>query len=598
MEEPFLSRGHGPSSFGGAGAQFPPRFEDVPYDFSKLEISDKQEKDGAPQISKSTRTVSFNTTRGTPRRCEYYSFTKGDDWKVADRIKISAPQDELEKKVSKGKKSSSVLETLVKMSPDRRAQIDRLLDQKNATEESRDAQWHCVFIDSPGTKVKEVGGRRIREHKKMNVIVAQHLLSGRVNSTSEEEGKSFIGERSDISEPLKPKDRSKDKHAKGGKESKNANHHRDDPFDRKRLFDDNGAPMDKYGPIPEYPPQHPHYIQGMGQPFGPPGVLPMGNFHPAGPAGHPIFGNPFSQPGPVQQLTPGIEIIDDRHPPHNGANGVFHLEDLPPGQDQIHPPERNPQFHRPQLEDFNGAAAPYRKQSKGPVVVQGAPKGRRNYTKKWMYDDSSRESDDESCFFDEDEHSSHTSYGDDHEKLVRRGSLVPHRRSSVKRREPTYREHHRVSSYPLELPRRRLEPAQREGRYHGHHGVETIIERRPRRHSSRGRSEAIKYFQPKRLEYQQSRSPPLTPISHSSYSHSPSRRYSGLASPREILEHDREHERREEEYLHEKHLRGREEAVKRRERDLDDRELFERSMELDRLGRRVSGQDRYWPPSR
>jgi hypothetical protein len=607
VEGSFPSRGHGPSAFGGTGAQFSPHVEEVQYDFSKLDIEEKRANDAGLQRSKSERRVSFNTIKGAPRHYEYYSFTKGNDWRVADRIKISAPKEELEKTVSRGKKTSSVLETMKKMSPDRRAQIDRLLDQKNLAEESRDAQWHCVFIDSPNPKIKETNGKRILEHKKMDVIVAQHILPGRAKSSSQERSKSFAGERSDINEPLKPKEkaRDKDKPFKGNKEHKDGQ--REDPFDSDRLFNEQGVPLDRQGPIPEYPSRQLPLDQGMGQPFGPPVGQPAGSFKPNGPAHGPILGNPFSQPGPGLQLPHGIEILGDPIPPQHGANEVFHLDELlPPGKGNMHPQDHHAQFQQPHINDFNGPSAPRKKQPNQPFILQDPPKGRRHYTQKWVSDDSSRESDDEFAFFDEDERSSHTSYGDDHEKLVPRGSLVrPHRRSSVKRRDPTYREHHRGSSYPVEPSPRRIEAPRRESRYHSDRDrdrdrdhIETIIERRPRRHSSRERRETLKYVQPRRLEYGGPRSPPLTPISNSSYS--PSRRFSGLPYPHEV-ERDRESERVAEDYMREQHIREREEEVRRRERELEDRDFFDRSrgLERERLVARGGGHDRdrdrrYW----
>jgi hypothetical protein len=595
LQEGLGQRGHGPSSIGGAGAQFHTRFEDVRNDFSKFHIDDKKANNGGAQRSKSTRRVSFKTTKGAPKHYEYYSFNKSDNWRVADRIKISAPQEELEKTVAKGKKSSSVLDNLKKMSRDRRAQIDRLLDQKNLGEVNKDAQWHCVFIDSPSPQDKEVGGKRIREHREMNVIVAQHLSAGRAKSASGEKNKSFAGERSDINDPLKPKDKIKDKDqpSKGGKDGKDGNDRRDDPFDRKPLFTDTGIPMDKHGPIPGYPPPNQPFDPGMGYPYDPPGAQPMGAIQTSPPGGNQLYGDPLSQPQPGHQLHHGIEIFDDPPPPLNGANNFFHADDrLPPGGGHNYPPDQYPHFQPPHTNEFNGPQPPSRKQPNAPFFVQEPPKGRRHHTKKRMNDNSSRESDDDYVFFDEDDHSSHTSYDDHYEKLPRRGSLVPHRRSSTRRREPTYREHHRVSSYPIEPYRRIEQPPPRDIRYpNDRDRVETIIERRPRRHS-RGRREAIKYTQPpKRLEYQPG-SPPLTPISSSSYS--PSRRFSGLLYPHEF-ERDWEHERLAE-YMREKDFRDREEAVHRRERDLDDRDFFDRSRVLDRVGRRVSGggQERYW----
>jgi hypothetical protein len=636
LEENFLPRGHGPPSFGGAGAQFSPRFEDVEHDFTKLVIDDKREKDSVPQRSKSTRRVSFNTSKSPPRRYECYAFTKRDDWRVADRIKIVAPQDELEKKVVKGKKSSSVVETLINMSSDRRAQIDRLVDQRNFEAESRDALWHCVFIDSPSPSIREIDGKRILAHKKMNVIIAQDILSGSAKSTSQERKKSFAGERSDISEPIRFKEKANDKdkpskagkdgkegkEGKEGKGGKDSNDRRDDPFDSKPLFNHHGAPLDKHGPIPEYPqqlppqflpqlppqlpPQHQPFDQGMGQPFGSPAGQPMGHSQPNGPAGHPVFHDPFPQPGPAQKLPYGMEVMDDPVPPQHGATNVFNMDEpLPPGKGNMNPHGQQPPFQRPKIDDFNGGGAPHRKQPNRPQIIQDFPKGQRHHGDQMMFDDSSRGSEDD-FLFDEDERSSHTSYGDDHEKFLPRGSLMPHRHSSGKRRESTYREHHRGPSYPIQ-DTRRLEPRRpelrrpeprrlehrRDSRYRDNRG-ETIIERRPRRHSSRDRREPIKFIQPKRLEFQ-SRSPPLTPISNLSYS--PPRRFSGLFFPHELdREREREREREyelerlAEEHIREKQIRDREEAVFRRERELDDRDMFERSHHFDRLGRRISGQ--------
>jgi hypothetical protein len=323
----------------------------------------KKEKDGGAQRSKSTRRVSFNMTKGAPKRYEYYSFIKSDSWRVADRIKISAPQEILEKTVAKGKKSSSVLDTLKKMSPDRRAQIDRLLNQKNLGEENKDAQWHCVFIDSPSPQDKDIGGKRIREHRKMNVIVAQHLSAGRAKSASGEKNKSFAGERSDINDPLKPKDKAKDKDqpSKGGKDGKDGNDRRDDPFDSKLLFTNAAIPMDKHGPISGYPPQQQPFDPGMGHPFDPPGAQPMGAFQTSPPEGNQLCGDRFSQPQPGHQLHHGleIEILDDPPPPLNGANNFFYADDrLPPGEGHNHPPCKLPHFQQPHINEFSGPRPP------------------------------------------------------------------------------------------------------------------------------------------------------------------------------------------------------------------------------------------------
>lgn len=65
-----------PSAFGGTGAQFPSRFDDL--DFSKLDINDNMGKIGVPQKSKASRRVLLSTTKAALMYCEYYSFTKGN----------------------------------------------------------------------------------------------------------------------------------------------------------------------------------------------------------------------------------------------------------------------------------------------------------------------------------------------------------------------------------------------------------------------------------------------------------------------------------------------------------------------------------------
>ena len=655
FEESFSLGGHGPSSFGGTG---PSRYDDLPYDMSKLDINDKRGKIGISQKAKPTRRVSFRMNKGTPMHYEYYTFTKGLSWKLADRVRISAPQAELEKKVAKGGKSKTVLELMLKMSDDRRNQIDDLLDQKNMAEESNGARWSCVFIDTPkNAKAREINGKLVRECKKMDIIIARSA-----RSASQNEHQSFIGEKSNVGESLKFTD--KNKSANG---SKDAPKPREDPFDRDSLFPDNGVPFDKH----EHLPPHQPFSQGMGQPFGPasapplPPFAPTGPANPSGPGGHQIFGDPFSYPGPGQQLPGGVRILNDppphdgiynvgeelpfrpgqmHHPLQNGGDGIFHMENLPTAPGQMHPHTRQPQLHHARQQDFGGAPGPHRNHPNEPVIIHDVPHGRRHHSNKpMMYDDtSSRDSDNESVLFDGDELSSHTSHSDDYETLKPRGSLVPHRRrSSVKRREPTYREHHRGPSYLVDSPppRRRIEHAPpRESRYNYHSGVETTVARPRRRHSTRDspphhhprqhnptHRESIRYREPapRRLEYphhhshSHSHSPPLRPHTPPSYSPSPPppRRSSGLLYPHELdghdrdrdRDHDRDHDRSSyDDFLREKHLQEREEAVRRRARELQDRELWERDAELLRerererereAARRLSGTARYWPLS-
>jgi hypothetical protein len=616
FDDDYLPNEYNPSSSGGTGAKFS---EDVRDNFAKLKLNDK-EKDVNSRIFQSRRKISSAHPRIPPMRYEYLVFTKTEDWRVADMVQITAPQDELERKVAKGKKTHSVLEAMKKMSSERRAQITRLLSEKNLAKKHGDAEWQCVFIDSPSPRTKTVNGKTVREHLRMDVIIAQHILFDEVKASSPGRSMSFIGRRSDINEPLRPEEKatekSKAKPYQAGKEAKSGKEEREDPLDRDRLFNEDGRPLDKNGPIPEYLPQQvpqevpqqlpqqlpqhlpqhlpqqlpqqlPHHLpfnQGMGQPFGPQRGQHVGSSQPTGPAVNPVFGDPFAHPAPTSKLPHNIEILNDPLPPPNGANGVFPVHNLPPHeQGNMHPYPPPPQFQHPHVDNIHKAEARLGKAPNHPIIIQEAPKGRHHHKQRSVYDDSSRDSDDEGILSEDDERSSHTSYGDDHEKLPHRGSLAPQGRYSVKKGEKPQREHRRGSSYPI-APVRRIETPRRESRYTaGRERVETVVAgptrpTRPTSHnSSREHREHIRYEQPRRLEYE-ARSPRLTPISNSSYS--PPRRPPGLLYPHEMLDRERddwERERRVEEYMRMDAIREREEAVRRREWELNDRELLDQS---------------------
>lgn len=88
----------------------------------------------------------------------------------------------------------------------------------------------------------------------------------------------------------------KNKHTKGGKDAYN---HREDPFDKNRLFPYNSISIEKYVPIPEHHLQYQPFKQGMGQPFEPPraqltgSFIPTGLANPSGLANNQIFANSF-----------------------------------------------------------------------------------------------------------------------------------------------------------------------------------------------------------------------------------------------------------------------------------------------------------------
>src|SRR2546421_12858322 len=122
--------------------------------FQRLSIGEKKDKNRntgksiSIQSGKIVRRRSSSGGKQSPKYFEFYRFEKRDkDWTVADKIRINGPQDELQKRVVKGKSRIPVVDTMANMHPIRREQINRLLDIKNNNERDGDVEWVPVLIE-------------------------------------------------------------------------------------------------------------------------------------------------------------------------------------------------------------------------------------------------------------------------------------------------------------------------------------------------------------------------------------------------------------------------------------------------------------------
>jgi hypothetical protein len=436
-------------------------YDDVLPSFQRLDLGGKKEKGKDRR-----RSLDFEAGKITRRRpsggskrpslyYEYYRFKKcGDDWTVADRIPIKAPQDELEKRVNKSKSRNTVLDSMTGMLPLRCDQVNRLLKEKNGDERDPDAEWVPVLIET-----KKQLDRKVLV---FDIIIAQAVRPG--GYASGDRRVSFIGERSDLREPIRSK--SKDKY-KDPSSNRRSNDYDNDPFDDRRVFTQDGRPIDHGGPS-DGPKSHrqPVQLDPVGGPI--PGLQPM---RPAPIGWHdPI--RPEEGPPDMHHNQP-LEILPNNHQPHGGqaGTGVLNLDELL-GNSEGGGGGGPQRFDHPRRESFAGAGpgemrpmGPDRQRSRdrrqsgsrGPrptkIYRDRGQQDRREYGRRNQYADSSVDDEDEvvSIFFDRDDRSSISSYGsEEHERPIeRRGSLK--QRPSLRRGEPTYREHHRrrASDYPV-----------------------------------------------------------------------------------------------------------------------------------------------------
>ena len=571
--------------------------DDFSRGFETLEINERRNKDKERRKSvviEAGRIMRRRSSSGSKRPSRYYEFyqfeKRGGDWNLADRISMKAPQDELEKKVAKGKNNKSkILDKMKAMNALRRDQINRLLDEKNYAEKDKDAEWVPVSIETTRQRGTSVLA--------FDIVIAQSYKPAgpapRGNRIS------FVGERSDLRDPIrfkgkdKDKDKGKDKDKDRSKETRGDDHdhnhnHDQDFFGEDRLFTNDGRPIENHGvpfggqkvdrrPLPLEDP-----IAGP-----PPGMQP-----PRPPPGG--WNDPFPPgggfPHDAHHNQAPIEVMHDNFQPHDmqAGNGVLDLDQLLEKPNGGH---GHQSFDQPRLEHFGGAApgdfrptGPDRQRSgerrksgsrprpKRISTDQGLPQY-REHRRRYQWGDSSIDDEDEvvSVFFDGDDRESMSSLGDEHERFIeRRGSLK--RRPSGRRGEPLYREHHRrgASYYP--------------GRR------DMIVEpgRTPRRPVPE-RRQTIAYVEPRQITYPHRSGrdrdvidEPLSPVlTQRSYSPGLLGRRDSRAPPPELPYPDelREKDRRAENYMDaiEREARYREEDVRRQERDLDDRDARRRS---------------------
>ena len=560
--------------------------DDLSRGFQSLDLGGRRDKDKDRRKSvviepgKIMRRRSSSGSKRPSRYYEFYQFEKrGEDWTLADRIPMKAPQDELEKKVAKGKNNKiTILDKMKTMNALRRDQINRLLDQKNDSETDKDAEWVPVLIEITKFRGKSVLA--------MDVVVAQTFKPG--GPALREKRPSFIGERSDLRDLLRDKGKGKDKYKdkRKGHDHDHDHGHNQDSFGEGPLFANDGRPIDNHGrpfdghkadrrllPVEDPIAGPPPGLQllrsppgGWNDPF-PPGGLPHDAYHNQPPLE--VVNDNFQPRGPQA----GAGVLDlDRLLDKSGGGGAGH---------------GHQNFEEPRLDDFGGAApvdlglvGPDRQRSRERrksgsrlrpkrLHTDHGPPRHREHHRRYQYPDSSIDDEDEvvSVFFDGEDRSSMSSFSEDHERFIeRRGSLK--RRPSRRGGERLYREHHRRgASYNLGRRDLIIEPG-----------------RTPRRPPPE-RRQTIAYIEPRQITYparggrdRDLIDAPLSPVlTHRSTSPGLGRRdRGGSFAPQELYYPDelREKDRRAEDYMDavERENRYREDDIRRQERELNERD--------------------------
>ena len=206
----------------GSGKLDQPFHEILTQPFQRLDLSEGEAKDrrrfATKEPAKVVRKRSSSSGERSSRRYEFYKFDKrGADWTIADRVSITAPQNEIRQKVTKGKGRCNITDRLVTMNSLRRDQINRLLDQKNQFEKDKDAEWVPVFIETR----RQLGNSVLS----FEIVIAQTLKSMKRPS--------FADEKSDLRDPVESKEHIVNRQR--GPQS-----HVHDMFQETRLFTDKG----------------------------------------------------------------------------------------------------------------------------------------------------------------------------------------------------------------------------------------------------------------------------------------------------------------------------------------------------------------------
>jgi hypothetical protein len=552
--------------------------DDLLPSFQRLDLGGRKDK-----VKDRRKTIDFEAGKIIRRRSSsgeksppsYYAFyrieKRGDDWTLADRIPMKAPQDELEKRVAKGKSRFTVLDKMTAMHALRRDQINRLLEEKNYAERDQDAEWIPVLIETTRQKGNKVLA--------FDIVIAQSFKRG--GPAFRDRCISFVGEKSDLREPIMSKGRDKDKY-KDKFNGKNGNDYPNDPFDDGRLFSNDGRPIESHGRPIERRNSNRHPVPLEDPIAGPiPGLQPM---RPP-PIGWTDPFRPGEFPQDMHNNQPPVEILNDPHQPHGGqaGEGVLDLDKLlekPPGGGGGGGGQQH--FEQPRLENFPEAGpgdfrplGPERQRSgerrksesrrRRPdrrYTDQG-PQRRREHSRRNQYGDSSVDGDEDvSVFFDPDDRSSMSSWED--ERFIEgRGSLK--RRLSTRKGDRSSREHYRRgASYNLGRRDLVIEPG-----------------RTPRRPDPE-RRQTIDWPEQRQITYPYRNGrdrdiidEPLSPVlTHRGYSPGPRRRESRGAPPELFFPEEMGgKDRRAEEYMEATGRdRYREEEVMRLERELDEKD--------------------------
>lgn len=544
--------------------------------FNNMNFGGGQPPKAAPEKEKEKPKPSPPSAKaGTIVSYEGYTFDRLDGWEVASKRVIRVSEEDLQRQVVAKKNQGTIIDQMRKMSAGRRAQIDRLIEEKKFDEkEPQWYEWTPIALQDGKSRTIKKGGRDVKEVLSMDVFIVRKVKQGIPGQKSEPKkdnkpSKTAVlgGTIVDLKQPIKPKEPPKPKDApppNGG----------------------NGKPADHLGGMPQLPNLN-HFGQGGGM-FGRSegGQQPMFGAQGAGFPGM-MGGNAGRQPGAAGRAAgqPGAAFAGQG----GGQGGFVPVGGRPQGGQKNQPDvqiiqdggkaagdgrkRRQSSHGRP---DPFAAEIPKLNLKDDPVVkLDGGgskfiPEG-----------DSSFEEDDDFSPFDEDELSSTTSFSVEYEKPVpRRGSLKLSRHRSKGGEGPIYREHKREKNY--REPHRR-----RESRYEGEtFDMFTERSRRP----PLGRRSTVAYPSgPRRIT--NGESPPLSPIGHSPMG----RRPSGLVYPDEYDRY-RAKERDAEEYFR----RSAEEDYKRRQRELfalererQRRDELDRLDMLDRISHRSDPLGRY-----
>jgi len=182
----------------------------------------------------------------------YYRFNKrGEDWAEAARSPISAPEADIERRVKKAKNSGegAVLDQMTKMHYLRRSQIESLLHEINQNDQAG-TPWEVVYI-----KAKKMQRRNSSkpEVPQMDVILARARPSSSLTlSKVKSYGNGPSGEIVRVGSSMRPTNIYEPRYYDDGPR----NSRRDsvltplvDPVANLPLFDQEGRPMDEQGTV-------------------------------------------------------------------------------------------------------------------------------------------------------------------------------------------------------------------------------------------------------------------------------------------------------------------------------------------------------------